>query len=166
MKKAVLWLILSLAISAVAQAPQQKPIAAMGWFVGGTWSAEASKDVTIKTQYVWADNNAFVRFKTHFLTPKGEARRYDGQFYYDPEKKQITMWYMDAENNIYSGPVNVNGDTTTFDFRGENFEGKLSDLRVNLVKKSADGYHWQLLEMSGGSWKEMAGLDFKRSAEN
>lgn len=73
------------------------------------------------------------------------------------------MWYMDAENVVYQGPVTANGDVTTFDFRGENFEGKLSDLRVNLTKKSNDLYHWQLLEKSGENWKEMAALDFKRS---
>lgn len=161
MKSAILLLLLSISIA--AQTAPDKPINAMAWLVGGTWTAEASKDLTIKTQYSWSNNQAFVRFQTHFLTPKGEAHRYDGQFYWDPNTKQLTMWYMDAENAIYNGPIAITPEKTSFDFRGENFEGKMSDLRVNLTKKSNDQYHWQLLEKSGDSWKEMAGLDFNRS---
>jgi hypothetical protein len=74
------------------------------------------------------------------------------------------MWYMSAEGTIFEGPISVNGDSTTFDFRGEDFEGKISDLRVNVVKKTNDLYHWQLLEKSDGSWKDLAGLDYKRGA--
>jgi hypothetical protein len=166
MKKFSIWIaVLSFAVAGWAQeASSQKPMQAMAWMVGGTWTAQPSKDVTIRTQYAWSDNDAFLRFKTHFVTPKGEARRYDGQFYWDREAKQMKMWYMDAENAIYAGPISITPEMTTFDFRGEDFEGKMSDLRVNVTKKSNDQYHWQLLEKSGENWKEIAALDYNRTA--
>ena len=164
MKKLLLAVVLGLTGLCGAQqgAKMEKPIGAMGWLVGGAWTADAGQ-FKIETHYTWADNHAFVKFYTHFISEKGTQNRYDGNFYWDPEAKTIRMWYMDAENAIYQGPVTPSGDTTTFDFRGEDFEGKMSDLRVVLTKKTNDLYHWQLSEKGSEGWKELAGLDFKRS---
>ena len=168
----LLWIaiVLCMAGPGVAQisgAKSEKPIGSMAWLAGGVWTADASDmapGMKIETRYSWADNKAYLRFTTHFVSQKGTANRYDGQFYWDANAKQLRMWYMSAEGTIFEGPISSQGDTTTFDFRGENFEGKMSDLRVNVIRKTNDLYHWQLLEKSGESWKELAGLDYKRAA--
>lgn len=169
MKKMVLWIaVLAFAVAGAQEKPvrdSQSQVRSLGWLVGGTWKAEASKDLTIKTTYSWSDNEAFLRFKTHFVSPQADAHRYDGQFYWDPEAKRLTMWYMDAENAIYSGPITANGEVTTFAFRGEDFAGKMADLRVNVTRRSNELYHWQLTEKAGDDWKEIAALDFKRSTD-
>ena len=144
-----------------------KSMEPLSWLVGGTWTADVPKAATplkIETRYAWSDNHAFLRFTTHFVSEKQNAHRYDGQFYWDPEQKQFSLWYMEAEGGIYRGPITVAGDQIIFDFRGENFEGKMSDLRVTVTKKSNDLYHWHLMEKSGEAWKDLADLDYARTA--
>jgi hypothetical protein len=68
----------------------EKPISAMSWLVGGVWTADASAmgpGMKIETRYAWADNDAYLRFTTHFVSEKGTAKRYDGQFYWDADAK-------------------------------------------------------------------------------
>ncbi|HYA63435.1 MAG TPA: hypothetical protein VED66_09525, partial [Candidatus Sulfotelmatobacter sp.] len=112
--------------------PVTKPINDLAWLVGGVWTADASKlgpEVErIETRYDWSDNHAFVRFNTHFVMKEGTLKNYDGQFFWNPEKGSLEMWYMDAHNGITQGPVTVEGDVLRFVFRGNDFDGKPADL--------------------------------------
>ena len=71
---------------------KKKAISELSWLVGGVWTADASKMgdgmKRIETRYVWSDNNAFIRFTTHFVSDKGTAKTYDGNFYWEPAKLQ------------------------------------------------------------------------------
>jgi len=170
MKKIVLLLALFVASAVFAQAPAPKmpgPMHPLEWFVGGAWTTDMSKMgngmKSIETRYTWSDNNAFIRFTTHFITDKGTMKQYDGNFFYDPEKKTLAMWYTDSQNHIYQGPIKADGDTTTFDFRGEDFGGKMSDLRVVLTRKSNSLYNWALSERDNEKWKPLATLDYSRT---
>jgi predicted enzyme related to lactoylglutathione lyase len=176
MKKTIFLCCLLFATSVFAQcqsaaSPVVKPvspISALEWLVGGVWTADISKMgngmKSIETRYTWSDNKAFLRFNTHFISEKGTKNQYDGNFYFDPARKSLNMWYADSENTIYQGPISVAGDTLTFDFRGEDFEGKMSDLRVRLNRKSDSLYNWTLFERDGDKWKQLATLDYLRNS--
>jgi hypothetical protein len=155
------------AANPAAKPSDAKPIVQLAWLVGGVWTADASgmgNDMQrIETRYTWSDNNAFVRFNTHFVAQQGTLHQYDGQFFFDPEKSALAMWYMDSKNGITQGPITVDGDTTTLSFRGPNFEGKVADLRVLVLRKSNDHYVWQLEEKSQDAWKPLAKLDYIRT---
>jgi hypothetical protein len=152
------------------KAGEPKPIAALSWLVGGVWTADASKmapGMKIETRYQWSDNDAYIRFNTHFVMDKGTAKTYDGNFFWNPAQKSLAMWYMDAKNGITEGPVEVNGDVTKMSFRGPDFEGKEADLRVLVARKTKDDYRWSVEEKQGdSSWKEVAALEYLRAAEN
>ena len=61
--------------TAAKPADTAKPIAPLSWLVGGVWTADATKlgpgMLRIETRYQWADNNAYIRFNTHFVFDKG-----------------------------------------------------------------------------------------------
>lgn len=152
-----------------AQAPEPaKPISNLAWLVGGVWTADASKMgggmQRIETRYEWSDNRSFVRFNTHFVTDKATLHNYDGQFFWDPERGTLSMWYMNPRNEITQGTITVNGDVFDFAFRGTNFEGKLSDLKVQVTRKSNDRYVWQLAEKGSEGWKALASLEYVRGS--
>lgn len=157
-------------VSAPAQtapkAAATKPISALGWLVGGVWTADTTGMgrglQRIETRYQWSDNHAYVRFTTHFVFDKGTARTYDGNFFWNPAQKQLAMWYMNAENDIIEGPMTVDGDLWTMSFRGSNPEGKMADLRAEVTRKSPDLYHWLVREKQGNTWKEIMALDYHR----
>ncbi len=148
---------------------KKKPISDLSWLVGGVWTADASKMgdgmKRIETRYVWSDNSAFIRFTTHFVSDKGTAKTYDGNFFWEPAKSQLAMWYMDYTNEIVQGPVAISGETTKLSFHATDFEGKPSDMQVDLLKKSNDKYQWTLEEKVGDAWKQLATLEYVRTAE-
>ena len=150
------------------KAAAAKPIAALEWLVGGVWTADASKmapGMKIETRYAWSDNGAYIRFTTHFVSPQGTLKNYDGHFFWDPSQSSLAMWYMDAHNGITQGAVAVDGDVTRFTFRGTDFEGKLADLRVLVSKKTNDDYTWTLEEKQAAGWGQLASLEYLRTAQ-
>jgi hypothetical protein len=145
-----------------------KPIAPLSWLVGGVWKADATKLApgmkTIETRYQWADNDAFIRFTTHFVMEKGTVKTYDGNFFWNPEQSSLGFWYMDASNWITQGPVKLDGDTMELTFRAADFQGKPADLRVDVVRVTNDHYTWRLEEKTGSDWKHLASLEYLRAA--
>jgi hypothetical protein len=173
MKRLPIFLVMLLMTSSVAwpqtaEKKPEKPINVLSWLVGGVWTADTSAMGNgmqrIETRYQWADNNAYIRFTTHFVFDKGTARTYDGNLFWNPEQKSLAMWYMNASNEINEGPMQVEGDRWSMTFRGPDMEGKVADLRVDVTRKSPDFYHWQLKEKQADSWKDIMGLDYKRLA--
>ena len=158
----------SRAQEAPKKAAEPKLIAAMGWLVGGVWTADASKlgpgMQRIETRYQWADNDAYIRFTTHFVMDKGTVRNYDGNFFWNPEQSTLAMWYMDARNAITQGPVRIDGDTLQMTFRAEDFEGHLADLRVDVIRQNPDHYSWRLEEKGPEGWKRLGALEYLRVA--
>jgi hypothetical protein len=146
-----------------------KPISDLAWLVGGVWTADASKMgdgmKRIETRYVWSDNNAFIRFTTHFVSDKGTAKTYDGNFFWEPEKSRLAMWYMDYSNEIIQGPIAVDGETTKISFHATDFAGKPADMQADVIRKTNDKYQWVLEEKSGETWKQLATLEYVRTAD-
>ena len=154
---------------ALAQSDGQasaKPISKLEWLVGGVWTADASAMGNgmqrIETRYQWSDNNAYIRFTTHFVTEKASLRTYDGNFFWNPSRATLAVWYMDARNEIIEAPVTVNADLMEMKFNGTDFEGKSADLRVQVNRKNNDLYRWTLAERQGDGWKDLAALDYAR----
>lgn len=150
------------------KAEASQPIAALGWLVGGVWTADGSKVAPglqrIETRYQWSDNGAFIRFTTHFVLDKGTVPTYDGSFFWNPEQSTLAMWYMDNRNSITQGPVKVEGETMEMTFRVHDFEGKLADLRVKVTRKTNDHYGWLLEEKQGEGWKLLGALEYLRTS--
>jgi hypothetical protein len=175
MKKAALWFGLMAVLTPVAWGQEAakkpapaKPMGQLAWLVGGVWTADATKlgptMLRIETRYQWSDNNAYIRFTTHFITAKGTLHTYDGNFFWDPERSSLALWYMDRQNTITQCPVQMDGDVMQMAFRAENFEGQPADMRVTVTRKTNDDYNWLLEEQQPGGWKQLGSLEYLRAA--
>jgi len=149
-----------------AKTPATKPVDSISWVVGGVWTADASKMAPgmqkIETRYQWSDNHAYIRFNTHFVFEKGTAKAYDGNLFWNPDKKSLAIWYMDHDNGVTEGPLVVDSDGWTITFHGPDFEGHDADLRVKILRKTNDAYLWTVSEKQGETWKDLAQLDYLR----
>jgi hypothetical protein len=143
------------------------PVCQLGWLVGGVWTADATEMGNgmkrIETRYVWSDNDAFIRFTTHFISNKETMKTYDGNFFWEPEKSQLAMWYMDFTNEIVQGPVTIDGETTKLSFRAKDFQAQMADMRVRVIRKTNDKYQWQLEEKFDDKWRQLAALEYLRT---
>jgi hypothetical protein len=166
MKKWLLF-IASLLLAASTGRSQEAPkktdapaINALGWLVGGVWTADATKLAPgmqrIETRYQWSDNKAFLRFTTHFVFDKSTANTYDGNFFWKADGNTLAMWYMNSKGEILEGPMQWDGTVLRILFRGEDFEGKMADLKVEVTRK------WAVFEKNGEGWKELFGLEYLR----
>ena len=148
---------------------EAKPISVLGWLVGGVWTADASKIGNgmqrIETRYQWSDNDAYLRFTTHFVFDKGTAKTYDGNLFWDAEKKELAMWYMAADGSVIQGPMQWEGSVLSAEFRAPDFEGKIGDMRVDVTRKTNDKYVWALSQKDGAGWKPLASLEYARLAQ-
>ncbi len=148
------------------EATKDKPINGLGWLVGGAWTADASHMgngmLRIETRYMWADNDAYLRFTTHFVLEKGTIKRYDGNMFWDPEKKELAMWYMANDGSVMQGPMTWEKDVLRANFKAPDFEGKLADLKVEVTRKTNDKYVWALYEKNGDGWKPLAQVEYNR----
>jgi hypothetical protein len=150
-------------------APAAKPIAALAWLVGGVWTADTTRPGSaasrIETRYQWADNGAYIRFNTHFISEKGTLRNYDGSFFWNPEQNSLEMWYTDATGTITHGPVKLDGDVMEMMFRAEGFDGKPGDFRCRVTRKTNDDYNWLLEAKQPEGWKQVLTLEYLRQPE-
>lgn len=154
--------------SAAPSTPSGKRVAPLAWLVGGVWTADASKLgpglQRIETRYTWADNDAYIRFTTHFVSEKGTLRNYDGNFFWNPDRSALAFWYTDAQSAVTEGPVAIDGDTMELTFRARDFDGKLADMKVDVVRSTSDRYVWSLAEKTGDAWKPLFSLEYVRKA--
>jgi len=149
-----------------AKKAEAKPIGVLAWMVGGAWTADTTKMGNgmqrIETRYVWSDNDAYLRFTTHFVFDKGTVKRYDGNMYWDTEKKELAMWYMASDGLVMQGPMRWQGDVLSATFRAPDFENKMADMKVEVTRETNALYTWALFEKEGDNWKPLANLEYVR----
>ena len=150
----------------IAPPATPKPISQLRWLVGGVWTADASRlghgMQRIETRYQWSDNDAYIRFTTHFVSDKEELKNYDGDFFWDSSTSSLAMWYMSHDGEITQGHVKVEGELTELNFASEDSTGQPGDFRVQLTRKNDNLYHWTLALHRNGTWNEVLGLDYVR----
>ena len=158
-------LMASASLVGAAEKTEPKPISALSWLVGGVWTAEGSKVglKSIETRYRWSDNDAYIGFTTHFILDKGTVNNYEGNLFWDPARQTLAIWYMDRGNAVIEGPITITADGFRVTFRGHDFEGKMADLRVDVVRRSDDHYHWSVSEKQADAWKELAAVEYLRT---
>jgi hypothetical protein len=168
MKRVVSSFVAALLLLPLIAAAPAKPVAPLLWLAGGTWTADATGlgpgMLRIETRYRQSTNGSFVRFTTAFVSTKGAAPTYDGNFFYDPATKQFAVWYMDASGGVVQGPVAVDGALTSILFEaGDPRDGKPGQMRVVLTRKNADLYTWSLYNLTRDPSKPIFSLDYKRT---
>jgi hypothetical protein len=164
-------LFISLGSSARAADSAARPIADLSWLVGGVWTAKAAALPggidRIEVRYNWAATANYIQFATRFVGTDGSTKgSYAGNFYFDPAKDRLAMWYMDEKNEITQGPVDVDGNriVMTFSEAGQNSSATSSvNFRVEVTKSAADAYHWALSRKNDDAWKPLFSLDYLHS---
>jgi hypothetical protein len=109
----------------------------------------------IDTRYEWAVTRNFVQFTSRFVGSDGTLKRsYAGMFYFDPTAG-VTVWYMDSDGAITSGPVTLKPDAMEMTF---NQEG--TAYTVDVARQDAHSYRWTLFEGGAAGLQKDLTLNF------
>lgn len=80
--------------------------------------------ISIHSHCVWASNGQAIRILSDFVTD-GKARPYvDGLYAWDPQRRIIAFWYVDARGNLTKGTVKMEGATLMHEFEELSADGK------------------------------------------
>jgi hypothetical protein len=141
-------------------APNLAPIS---WLVGKTWTAQTSGGpqgiAHIDTRYDWAITQNFVQFTTRFVGSDGTLKRsYAGMFYLDPTTG-VTVWYMDSDGAITSGPVTLKPDAMEMTFSQEG-----TAYMVDVARQDAHSYRWALFERGVAGLQKLLTFNFVQTS--
>ncbi len=148
-------------------------LAAFGWLAGGVWTTDGAALPPglnrIETRYELAPNGRVIRFTTAFVNAdESVGNGYAGDLYFDPGARQMRMWYIDGHDEITQGPITGDGDRWSMSFTSDGaVVGRPGpvDFRVNVVRASSDRYDWSLAAKTGGAWKPVFALSYRRLSE-
>jgi hypothetical protein len=146
-------------------------IYSLAWLVGGTWTSLGpglpDGVARIEVRYNRSFTHTFIQFATDFVgTMGGRAGSYAGNFYFDPASGGLRMWYMDQDNSITQGPVEISGGSINMRFSGPGRVAGVNgnvDFRVQVTQTTPDTYHWVLFANPQGNWKQLFSLDYVHS---
>jgi hypothetical protein len=161
MVRVVTWiLLLAMWSGTMAIAQRAGDVEQMRWLIGKTWVAEVSDPSEgisrIATSYSWGATGNFVQFTTKFLGRGGAIKRsYAGMFYYDPAKRHLFMWYIATDGKIHQGPALAGDGAMTMNFVDDG-----TKYRIELARRDARSYEWQLFAATGNGWKKALELTF------
>ena len=163
-------LVLALSMNATADArevekPADTPLAAVAWFIGGSWVADVKdpqdgRPTHIETRITWTPNHAAIQFVTEF---NGKPH-YNGFYAYDPAKKSINFYYTaeDGQLTIGTSTPDPDGKTLHQEFDSMSPTGKTTHLRSTIVRDGNDQYHFTVFLEQGGDWKPVLNITYLR----
>lgn len=131
--------------------------------LAGRWNVDLARTglpagvARVEVRYSWSFTHTFIQFATDFVsTTGGTDGSYAGNFYFDPAGGGLRMWYMDQDNTITQGPIEISGGSINMRFSGP---GKVAgvngnvDFRVQVIQTTPDTYHWVLFANPQGNWE-------------
>jgi hypothetical protein len=160
-----------LANGRAAAAQTQPGVGALGWLVGGTWTAMGAglpeNLDRIEVRYRWSFTKNFIQFETKFVGTSGATTAaYAGNIFFDPAGHRLAIWYMDLDNVVTQGPVSVEPGRTVFSFSGPGQaagQTQTVDYRVELTQTTPDTYHWALFAYTDRAWRPLYALNYVHS---
>ena len=146
----------------------ERPIERLGWFVGGTWTAEEKTDdggtLLVKLTCTWADTKQAILYKVLFESRGKETPQYDGMYVWNPEKKSFNLWQVNREGEVAEGSLTVNGEEMDQDVRVVHPDGSLHFLKAHYTRVNNDAFHfkaWFRLSESA-EWQYALDIIYKR----
>jgi len=175
MKRVALAISLALALANVmpaqntAAAPAAtEPLAAMAWFVGGTWTSDVKDDRDGSVTHVaerirWSPNHQAIDFNVEF---NGKPH-YDGFYAFNPATKKIDFYYTSSEGELTIGTVTPDADGKTFhqEFDIMHTSGATGHLRSTLVRDGDNAYWFSVSMQRNGEWQQVFRIRYERKAE-
>jgi hypothetical protein len=149
-----------------AEPPADHPLAALSWFVGGTWVAERTapdgQPFRVETAFQWAEHGKSLKYVIH-LTAGGETvTQYEGMYYWHPGTRQLRMIQIDRNGNVTESVIKVDGATIEQENQATRVDGTTAPQKVRIVRDGDDAFSFTAQIKRGEEWVDAVALTYKR----
>ncbi len=148
--------------------PAGSPLDELGWFVGGTWTAEEEGSdgsaLLVKMNCHWAENKNAILFNVRFVSGGKEIPQYEGMFVWHPGKRKLVLWQVNRKGEVAEGELTVEGKEMRQTVRVSHPDGKEHFLKANYERLGNDAFRFKAYFRLSESaeWQDALDLVYKR----
>lgn len=146
--------------------PAGDPLAALAWFVGGTWVSEIKspdgRALRVETNFHWAGHGRALKYVVHFHGAERAVPQYEGMYFWHPGKKHVAMVQVDRSGNLTESVITVEGETVTQENQATAADGTTRPQRVTVTRRGEDAFEFKASVQREGEWVEAVALTYER----
>ncbi len=159
---------------ACAQHPERAPVIAdspldeLGWFVGGTWTAEEKSGdgspLIVRLSCRWADTKTAILFHVSFVAGGKQVPHYDGMFVWHPGKRKLLLWQVNRKGEVAEGELTVEGKEINQVVHVSHPDGKEHFLKAHYERLSNDAFRFKAYfrVSETAEWQDALDIVYKR----
>ena len=130
------------------------PLGPIAFLTTHEWDAKLpdspdGKKMKIHAQFSWAQNRQAIRISNQFVTD-GKARPYiEGLYAWDPQRRVIVFWYVDAAGSLSQGTVKEEAGQLVHEFEEIRPDGKAAAFVARVTPHGDQGWGNEIFARKG-----------------
>lgn len=123
--------------------------------------APDGKKRKIHAQFTWSQNGRAIRISNQFVTD-GQPRPYlDGLYAWDPERRAIVFWYVDAEGTFTKGEVKSEDGKLVHQFNQITADGKSTAYLAKVTAHAEEAWDNEIFQRDGSELKALVKVRYE-----
>jgi len=141
-------------------------LSAIAFLTKHEWEAKLrdapdGKKRKIHAQFSWSQNGQAIRISNQFVTD-GKARPYiDGLYAWDPQRRVIVFWYVDAEGSLTNGKVRTEDGKLAHEFDESTPDGKSAAYVAKVTPHGEQAWNNEIFERHGTDLKPIVDVRYE-----
>ena len=139
---AVAWIGGALLAADPATAPNFGPLA---FLTAHEWDAQLpdspdGKKMKIHAVFTWAQNGQAIRISNQLVSDGKPMPYIDGLYAWDPHRRVLVFWYVDAKGSLYQGTVKPENGKLVHEFQESEPDGKTAGFVARVTPHGDEGW--------------------------
>ena len=146
--------------------PTSPNLSAIAFLTKHEWEAQLpdeqdGKKREIHAKFTWSQNGQAIRISNQFLTD-GQPRPYlDGLYTWDPQRRAIVFWYVDAEGTLTKGEVKTEDGKLIHEFEQVTSDGKSTTYVAKVTRHAEEAWDNEIFERRGTELKAIVNVRYE-----
>ena len=139
----------------------------IAFLVGGVWRGElppgpGGQKVVVESKFEWTANHQAIRFESAWLIGGQRRPHTAGMYVWNPEKRQLAIFYSDAEGSYTEGLVEVTRDACLHTLRVISKAGVVESVQTRLTHPGANAFANEIFTRKNDRWEKLVEVHYTR----
>jgi hypothetical protein len=136
--------------SKAAEEATANPLAPLAFFTTHEWDAQLpdspkGQKLKIHAVFTWAQNRQAIRISNQFVADGKPTPYIDGLYAWDPQRRAIVFWYVDAQGSLSQGTVKMEDGKLVHEFQEVQRDGKSADYLARVTPHGEESWENEIL---------------------